>query len=99
MLILSDAAQKSKWIPRELDQAINDDKVIFPYVIENFHLNDEFSFYLANVQRYEAWKNESVAKEKLLREIRLLLRPDWEQEKIPIFSDLQYSIRLLEGEE
>ncbi|MBQ7086579.1 MAG: toll/interleukin-1 receptor domain-containing protein, partial [Clostridia bacterium] len=31
VLILSEAAQKSRWVPRELDQAINDDKVIMPF--------------------------------------------------------------------
>ena len=56
LLILSDKAQQSKWVPREVDQAINRDKIIMPYMLENCPLRSDFSFYLTNVQGYEAFR-------------------------------------------
>lgn len=52
VLILSEKSQNSIWVPKELDQAINARKKIIPIVIENFKLNNEFEFYLSNIQRY-----------------------------------------------
>ena len=69
VLILSSRAQNSKWIPRELDQAINEGKTILPFVIEHCTLNDAFKFYLANVQSYEAWKDKNKAMEAMIREM------------------------------
>lgn len=57
VLILSEAAQKSRWVPRELDQAINDDKVIMPFMIKKCELNKDFKFYLTNVQCYPAYED------------------------------------------
>ena len=57
VLILSQKAQQSKWVPRELDQAINAGKVILPFCIDNSPLREDFAFYLSNVQRYEAWQD------------------------------------------
>jgi len=55
VLILSDKAQHSKWVKRELDQAINNDKEILPFMIEKAELTKEFRFYLANIQGYPAY--------------------------------------------
>ena len=57
VLILSEKAQESKWVPRELDQAINCGKVILPYMLEDCPLRNDFSFYLTNVQRYDAFRD------------------------------------------
>lgn len=73
VLILSARAQQSKWVPRELDQAINDGKVILPFMIENCELQDEFRFYLTNVQRYPAYEGYEQALERMTGEIRSLL--------------------------
>ncbi|MBE6761572.1 MAG: TIR domain-containing protein [Ruminococcaceae bacterium] len=70
VLILSNAVQKSKWVSRELDQAINADKIIMPFMIEECTLNDEFSFYLSNVQRYFACDNREEAIKKMIAEIK-----------------------------
>lgn len=73
VLILSNNAQKSKWVPRELDQAINANKVILPFMLEECELNDEFSFYLSNVQRYPAYIDRGESVQKMIREIRELI--------------------------
>lgn len=73
VLILSKNAQKSKWVPRELDQAINENKIVMPFDIDDCALQDDFNFYLTNVQRYNAYQNKSKAIEKMLSEIKAIL--------------------------
>lgn len=70
VLILSKGAQESKWVPRELDQAINENKIIMPFTIKKCTLQADFSFYLTNVQRYDAFLNKKSAMEALTRDIK-----------------------------
>lgn len=77
VLLLSRRAQKSMWIPKELDRAINSGAVIMPLMLEDCPLEDEFSFYLANIQRYPAYQDPDAAMTRLLQDIRLRLgRPE-----------------------
>lgn len=76
VLILSRRAQLSQWVPKELDQAINCGKIIMPFMLENCPLEDDFSFYLSNVQRYPAYEGREAAMQRMLREIRTLLGCD-----------------------
>ncbi len=73
VLILSKNAQKSKWVPKELDQAINENKIVMPFAIDDCALQDDFNFYLTNVQRYNAYQNKLKAIEKMLSEIKAIL--------------------------
>lgn len=86
VLILSEKAQSSNWIPRELDQAINENKIVMPFMIENCTLKDEFAFYLSNVQRYNAYESKSDALEKMICEICTVLGIE---RKIPVDSSTQ----------
>ena len=38
VLVLSEKCQLSRWVPRELDQAINEGKTILPFMLENCQL-------------------------------------------------------------
>lgn len=82
VLLLSEKAQESKWVPRELDQAINEEKIIMPFVIKQCALKDDFNFYLSNVQRYDAYVNKSVAMEKMIKEIKAILKIEEEVQQI-----------------
>lgn len=73
LLILSEKAQDSKWVPREVDQAINCGKTIMPYMVENCPLRNDFSFYLTNVQRYEAFRDPEETLQRMTRDIQNLL--------------------------
>ncbi len=73
VLILSSKAQSSKWVSREVDLAINEGKIVLPFMLENCSLKDDFNFYLTNVQRYAAYENKVAAIEKMLREIKAVL--------------------------
>ena len=70
LLMLSEKAQESKWVPREVDQAINCEKVIMPYMTENCPLRSDFSFYLTNVQRYEAFRDPEETLARMTRDIQ-----------------------------
>lgn len=69
VLMLSEKSQNSKWVPRELDQAINAGKTVLPFMLENCELKDDFNFYLTNVQRYAAYENKLSAMKKMITEI------------------------------
>lgn len=73
LLMLSEKAQTSKWVPREVDQAINSGKLIMPYMLENCPLRDDFSFYLTNVQRYEAFRDPEETLQRMTRDIQAAL--------------------------
>jgi len=70
VLILSDNAQGSHWVLKELDTAVNNGKVILPFMLEECQLNDEFNFLLTGAQRYEAYQKKSEAMETLIRRIQ-----------------------------
>ena len=70
VLILSKNAQESKWVPRELDQAINSDKLIMPFALDDCPLKSDFEFYLSNVQRYSAYLDKEATMAKMLEDIK-----------------------------
>lgn len=76
VVVLSEQAQTSKWVPRELDRAINANKVIIPFMLENCELKDDFSFYLSNVQRYAAYEDKANTAKRMILEIRGVLHAD-----------------------
>lgn len=80
VLILSAKAQSSQWVSREVDLAINEEKIILPFMLENCTLKDDFNFYLTNVQRYAAYENKVAAIEKMLKEIKALTGNDENEE-------------------
>jgi len=43
VLILSQHAQSSHWVLKELDSAVNCGKTILPFMLEDCELNDEFN--------------------------------------------------------
>lgn len=73
VLVLSQNAQSSHWVLKELDSAVNGGKVILPFMLENCDLNDEFNFLLTGAQRYAAYQRKAEALETLVRRIRGIL--------------------------
>ena len=72
VLILSENAQNSQWVLKELDSAVNLGKVILPFMLEDCQLNDEFNFLLTGAQRYSAYQKKSEAMETLISRIRAI---------------------------
>lgn len=73
LLLLSFESQRSQWVSRELDLAVNETKVIIPFVLEECELLEEFNFYLVGAQRIEAYQKKAEAFQILVHRIRALL--------------------------
>jgi len=73
LLILSQNAQKSTWVPRELETAVNCGKVVIPFMVEDFQLNDEFNFLIGAQQRYAAYQNNAEIMRILIERIRAII--------------------------
>ena len=50
VLLLTDHAQNSKWVDREVERALTYNKMVIPIALEDIRLNDNFEFYLGNQQ-------------------------------------------------
>ena len=72
LLVLSKASQVSRWVPKELDNAINEGKIIIPFHVDDSILSDAFNFMLPNVQRIEAFNRLSEAYRQLVIYIKSL---------------------------
>lgn len=70
VLILSQSAKNSKWVVKELDQAINHHKAVFPFMIEDFTLKDEYELYLSNIHIFPAFNNRDVEAEIMIEKIK-----------------------------
>ncbi len=66
LLVVSQFSQKSIWVEKELDTAINHRKKILPIKLDDEPLNDLFKFYLNNVQMI----SYDVEREKLVDFLR-----------------------------
>lgn len=74
LLILSENSQRtSKWVTKELDSAINFDRAIIPFHIDNSPLETSFSFRLTNVQEINAYRQTQKAYNQLIARIKNLL--------------------------
>lgn len=82
VLILSSKAQSSRWVSREVDLAINEGKIVLPFMLENCALKDDFNFYLTNVQRYAAYENKLAAAEKMINEIKAIIGDNTSENEI-----------------
>ena len=72
VLILSENAQNSRWVPREIDLAITNDKIIIPLHIDDKQLNRSFNFRLINAQRIEAHHRAESAFAELIKRIQII---------------------------
>lgn len=74
VLILSQAAQDSIWVTREIELAVNSGKIIVPFAVEACTLRDTYNFYLASSERIDAYQRRSVALETLIQRIGVIVR-------------------------
>ena len=74
VLILSENAQASNWVIKELDSAVNCGKVILPFMLEDCPLSDEFNFLLTGAQRYDAYQRKTEAMKLLVSRIQAIIQ-------------------------
>ena len=72
VLLLSEKSQQSKWVRKELDKALDFDKVILPFHIDNSTLIRAFDYRLTDVQRIEAFGNSSKAIKYLIDRVQTI---------------------------
>ena len=73
VLILSQNAEQSNWVPLELTRAINSKKTIIPFVVEKYDVGEQFDFQLAICQKYEAYENKQAVLKQLVDRVRSLV--------------------------
>lgn len=72
--ILSEKANESVWLFKELDIAINAEKIIMPFSVDQCALTGSMGFYLADVKRYGKEDGEENTLEQLAADIRRVAR-------------------------
>ncbi len=70
LVVLSEKAMASKWVAREVDRAINENKRVMPFLIEDAPMTDEFQFYLTNVQSYRGYLDFDAEFSRMLADLR-----------------------------
>lgn len=73
LLIISRESQKSIWVEKEIDFAINNRKTIVPLNLTNEKLSDMFSFYLNNIQMIYYGDSKVKALDLLKKRLKSLL--------------------------
>ncbi len=56
IILVSDHSNNSKHVSREIELAINQENSIFPILIQNVEPGKRLKFFLAGIQRVDAWK-------------------------------------------
>lgn len=84
LLILSENAQASNWVVKELDNAVNCGKIIIPLMLEDCPLNDEFNFLLTGAQRYAAYQKRAEVLNTLVERIRAVTGTKPEPKEVPV---------------
>lgn len=80
LLLLSERAQESIWIIKELDLALSCKKPILPIHLDKSALEKPFNFRLSNVQRVEAFGMFSKALDIVIRRIQTIIGVDEAQD-------------------
>ena len=70
LLVLTKNSQESKWVPKELDIAITNDKVIFPIHVDISSIIKSMKFRLSDSQIIEASGSLDMALVKLIKDIQ-----------------------------
>lgn len=70
LLILTEDAQASPWVLKEIDAAITQQKKILPVKVEDFRINDAINFMLSGVQYYDGTASYSDAVQEAVHYIK-----------------------------
>lgn len=69
ILMLSEKAQQSQWINREVSLAIGKNMEIMPLQLEACQLTDEYTYYLTNVQIYPLYEDQDHVLQEVVERI------------------------------
>ena len=68
--MISRKSQQSQWVPKEASIALSLKKIVIPFVMENCELTESFNFFLTDVQRYNAYEQQSESMSLLIDRIK-----------------------------
>lgn len=85
-MIISRESQKSIWVEKEIDFAINNRKTIVPLNLTNEKLSDMFSFYLNNIQMIYYGDSKVKALSLLKKRLKSLLPAPIPQQNVELKS-------------
>ena len=94
VLLLSRESQSSQWVIKELERAVSYGKDVFPVLIDDVKLNDEFEFALCNYQIISVKKLDinDYEVEQLIR--RIMLKTKYSNNNTPAASTVgRYSMK------
>lgn len=73
LVLISNISQTSIWVKNEVDTAVNSNKVVIPYMLEECELTDEFNFLLTGRQRVDAYHKKAEKLRRLVKRIQIEL--------------------------
>ena len=73
LVVLSKNSQDSKWVPKEIGEAINNGLTVIPFQIDDAIISDSFEFLLINCQKISASTNKDRAMRELINVISNIL--------------------------
>ena len=76
VLIMSEKAQKSYWVDKEIEKALSENKRIIPYKIEVCDLLEDFDFVFRDIQQIYAYEDEEKALTQIINDLRHYLKSD-----------------------
>ena len=76
ILVISEVMQTSQWIPKELNEAINAQRVLIPLLLEPCPLRDDYAFKLSNVQFYKLYEDEEATMREVIMRLLGVLAMD-----------------------
>ena len=56
VVLLSPNTNTSKWVPKEVNAAINSGKIVIPCMLQDYTMSNNFKFYFSNVHIHKAWE-------------------------------------------
>ena len=75
VLLLTDEAQRSRWVQKEVGSAVGAGKLLLPMIIRSFPLTPEMTFLLEGEQFYTVWQeSEEQQIPAIIRDIRTKLQ-------------------------
>jgi len=82
LLLLSQQAQESQWVEKEVLAAMEYGKVVIPFAIEKCDVVEPFSFMLRNVQRWDAYEALRDNLERLVKQIHGIVNGNTEEKNL-----------------
>ena len=90
LVLISNISQTSIWVKNEVDTAVNSNKVVIPYMLEECELTDEFNFLLTGRQRVDAYHKKAEKLRRLVKRIQIELAAENDVDSVEMESKKRF---------